>query len=63
MKGIKILILKSFDIIYDYVKSMVGEWHDILKRWKDICANKNINFHRYLINIHSFNTKHACGLQ
>jgi len=28
VKGIKILILKGFDIVY--VKSMVGEWCDIL---------------------------------
>ncbi len=28
MKGIKILVLKGFDVVY--VKSMIGEWCDIL---------------------------------
>jgi len=36
MKGIDILILKGFDIIY--VKSMVGKWYDILVIYID---NKN----------------------
>jgi hypothetical protein len=30
VKGIKILILKGFNIVYMCVKSMVGEWCDIL---------------------------------
>jgi hypothetical protein len=29
----------------------------------DIYANKNINFHNYVINIRSFNPILACGLQ
>jgi hypothetical protein len=28
VKGIKILVLKGFDVVY--VKSMIGEWCDIL---------------------------------
>jgi hypothetical protein len=30
LKGIKILVLKFFDIVYVCVKSMVREWCDIL---------------------------------
>jgi hypothetical protein len=30
MKGIEIFVLKSFGIVYVCVKSMVGEWCDIL---------------------------------
>ncbi len=30
VKGIEILVLKGFNIIYVYVKSMVEEWCDIL---------------------------------
>jgi hypothetical protein len=30
VKGIEILLLKSFDIIHLYVKSMIGEWCGIL---------------------------------
>ncbi len=30
MKGIEIFVLKSFNIIYVCVKSMVGEWCGIL---------------------------------
>jgi hypothetical protein len=30
MKGIEILIFKSFDIIYNCVKSMVKEWCDTI---------------------------------
>jgi hypothetical protein len=59
VKGIKIFVFKSFSIVYDCVKFMVEKWcgtivpHNI-ERWNDICVNKNINFHRYVINIHSF---------
>jgi hypothetical protein len=30
VKGIEILIFKGFGIVYDYVKSMVGEWCGII---------------------------------
>jgi hypothetical protein len=31
--------------------------------WENIYANKNIDFHIYVINIHSFDPKPACDLQ
>jgi hypothetical protein len=34
VKGIEILILKGFDIVYVYVKSMVKKWCDILVIYK-----------------------------
>jgi len=30
VKRIEILIFKGFDIVYDYVKSMVRKWRDIV---------------------------------
>jgi len=66
VKGIDILILKIFGIIY--VKSMVRKWCGILviytqqKYEKIFYANKNTNFHNYVINIHSFNPKAAYDL-
>jgi hypothetical protein len=67
LKRIEISILKSFDIIYECVKFIVEEWCDIIvihkkiERWKNICANKKINFYNYIINIHNFNLKLAYG--
>jgi hypothetical protein len=70
MKGIKILVLKGFDIVYVYVKSLVEEWCDILIIYTDnrkvrkyLCKQKHIYFHNYVINIHSFDPKHACDQQ
>jgi hypothetical protein len=31
--------------------------------WENICANKNINFHNYVIYIHNFGPKHVYDLQ
>jgi len=53
MKGIEILILKGFSVIY--VKSMVREWCGILvihRQWKG--EKIFIDFHNYVININSF---------
>jgi hypothetical protein len=64
MKGIKILVFKSFNIVF--VKSMVGEWCEILiihkqyKNEKIFMPKKNIDFHNYIIYIHSFNPKPSC---
>jgi hypothetical protein len=66
VKTIEIFVLKGFGIVY--VKSMVGIWCDILiihRQWKgekNIHANKNIDFHSYVINIHSFSPKLAFDL-
>jgi hypothetical protein len=56
-KKIERLIFKSFDIVCDYVKSLVGKIIVIyiINMWINICENKNINFHNYVIKIHSFN--------
>ncbi len=61
MKRVEILIC----IVYKFVKSIVGEWCDTMiihRIFLKNYANKNINFHNYVINIHNFDLKLACDL-
>jgi hypothetical protein len=50
--------------VWNLGKKMV--WHINytykIKRWNNIYANNNINFHSYIINIHSLNHKLAYDL-
>jgi hypothetical protein len=57
VKGIEILVLKVFGVVY--VKSMVGEWCGILVIHRQYKDEKN---HGYVINIHSFGPKPTCDL-
>jgi len=34
-----------------------------IEKWVDTCANKNINFHSYVIRIHNLGPIFAYGLQ
>ncbi len=34
-----------------------------IERWENICVNKNIDFHSYVINIHSFKPKPTYDLE
>jgi hypothetical protein len=34
-----------------------------IEKWVDTCANKNINFHSYVIKIHNLGPIFAYGLQ
>jgi hypothetical protein len=51
------------------MKSIIRKWCDIIfinkkiERLKNICANKNINSHNYIINRHNFDPKPDCDLQ
>ncbi len=49
--------IKGFEIIYECVESIIGKmvihnsYTSKINSWIDICANKNINLHNYIIQI------------
>ncbi len=70
VKGFELLVLKGFEwfwccLCLVHGRRMVGHtsYASTIEGWKNSCAIKNINFHSYVINIHSFGPIHVHVLQ